>query len=1111
MMADKITVAEAVNLANQDTAKLSNEQLVQMNEAFAESFFNRETLSDDAKIASDVTIAEIDARLEALHQNQNSYDEKDLDSIIAMAESVGMFSQKADIAKTVLEKAQKQKADMAAAAQNNAENSANDKENKVEDTVKQDTKENTAQENTAQENTAKEDTAKEDTVTVDEGQEELSAEDEAAIEVVENTPEDQAELDKFDKENGLDSVSQEQLEKNDKIMDNILPPLSVDKSGKLINPEFQDELKAIRNLTITDDNGKELSAEKQATAKGDLIVAAQLEAEIAARAQGNGNEADVQKFYYEQFKEALQRNVVAAAFASDVKKGMSKEQLQEKFAQAVNNPQKATIGAVRAVSGQSYAKSDKIVDRLKKKFKSLPAVQKMDNKVKAFDQRMTERYGKKWQITKRFSKVAWKSIKNVAIYSAIGAVAGPAAPAAFLGLAAKSAYDSTKALQAEAEKNNMSLWQYTKANKAKVVLAFATTGLALAGSAIGVGNSLGVVGNDSQFVKETLKWSARGLAVAKNGVPTLWHAAKAGYKKYVKKDNEAAQAEWAKAKENWNRTLEAAIGIGIGTAAAEFISEAKANTVDTGSAESAPATPQMQEGANSLAPDWEKVMTHDWQNNAGVENPLDQNQESFVDRDHDGVPDAIDRDGGQGWTTANETQLDRLMDADPAKVNALLNDGEWHSSAELKEMMANGQLSDEQVKGIHELATKEFDENGHIIDSDLKDYYEEQAREAAAKEASAQNNNHSQENGAKEENGDKELNNLDNQEIQNDGTENVSPEMTPQRQRAYQEILNIISQGEDMNNPEVRASVENLAKIHLQEIQEALDRGDNVSVAQRLVELHNQGEYQEVREATQANEDDRRKMRHAKEDVWEAKEKLDAAKAAYDQDPNNEKLKEEVEKLTQKFEKESLDLEQRGLKETISELDDQIKQDQKEYNGMDKTYKNIEKNFGLSEEQVNQKLATMGIDVNNLPQETSDLPLEAQNLITIHGIYEQAHQNEAELQNRIQENTQHRDDLKEQYEQSKADEKALKKDKELNLEAQERIAGDSRIENSDLSKRTLDLMDRQEQQTQTAQPNEVKGEIKNLRGLSSVEPQKPVQQTTLDVNTINKTRGNGLV
>lgn len=79
---------------------------------------------------------------------------------------------------------------------------------------------------------------------------------------------------------------------------------------------------------------------------------------------------------------------------------------------------------------------------------------------------------------------------------------------------------------------------------------------------------------------------------------------------------------------------------------------------------------------------------------------------------------------------ANETQLNRTFDADPRGVNAILNDGKFHSSADLHKMMENNEFSDEQLKAIHGLALKDFDENGHIIDPELKAYYENLARQS---------------------------------------------------------------------------------------------------------------------------------------------------------------------------------------------------------------------------------------------------------------------------------------------------------------------------------------------------------------------------------------------
>ena len=143
-MADKMTMAEAVSLANQNTSELSNEQLTQMQEAFNDSFLKQESRTQEEQDASDITIAEIDSRLEALSQNQNNFDDKDLDSIIAMAESVGIFSQKSDIAKAVLEKAQAQKVSLAASAQSNDTQQADEVSIGAETTANADTEEKDA-------------------------------------------------------------------------------------------------------------------------------------------------------------------------------------------------------------------------------------------------------------------------------------------------------------------------------------------------------------------------------------------------------------------------------------------------------------------------------------------------------------------------------------------------------------------------------------------------------------------------------------------------------------------------------------------------------------------------------------------------------------------------------------------------------------------------------------------------------------------------------------------------------------------------------------------------------------------------------------------------------
>ena len=1115
----EMTLEEAQNKIF-DVDKLSDAEILRMNKLLqAES--SKEGATEDDKTATDIVATEMQTRLEA-YSKLDSFELGDLDNVIAMAGAVSSFSAQADMAKEVLAKAQAQKASLTPEQLNEAALEAMMKDpsyskedldvaldagvayeqeilkNREQEATQQQTAENVQPESQTASNETEdkvEDTTAEENK--DDKEEEVTPtpQEEEALEAVENTPEDQAELNKFDKEAGIDKVTQEQLEKNDQIMDNMPHPLALDANGNLVNKEFADEVTALKNLTITDDNGKDLSEEEQNSARSDLIYAAQLEAETYARAAGNGNPEDVQKLYYSHFKEALQRNVVAAAYATDFKKGMTKEQISEKFAQTVNNPQKASRSAVRAVTANSSAGATKLKDRIKAKFKSIPAVQKMEAKINAFDAAMTEKYGKKYLTAKRYANAAWKSVKNVAIYTAIGSMSGPAAPFAMAAFAVKSAYDSTKSLQEEAKKNNMSFWQYAKANKGKVALSFTMSGLAMAGAALGMG-----AGGQELAVRlqPALRTASRVLSVGSKAVPAMVNTVKAGWKRYVSKNTEGAKADWEKAKEGWSRTVEAAIGIAAGSALTAGIAEAKADTVDGVTGESphvpTPDSQQMtpEEMSQTLAhmglsPD--AIAQMDPQAMQAYINMHPQDfeaaQEVMQDKDHDGISDVYDDDHGQGWATANETQLGRLMDADPAKVNALLG-GTDYSSSQLREMMENGQFNDEQLKAIHGLASKEFDAEGHIIDADLKEYYENLAKEAAAKEAAAQ------EAAAQEEPQQMEdpLTNVKDQEPVYYQPE--APQMSPEEQRAYDEILKIISKGEDMNNPEVRASVEGLAKSHLQDILDARDRGDNLAIAEKITALHNQGEEQELAAATRENEDDGRRMRHAKEDVIEAKSKLDAAKEALAQDPNNEKLQKEVAKLEQKFDKESLDLEQREIKEARSDLKDQIKQDEKAFDNRNKAHETIEQNFGISEFDVNKKLAEMGVNVNNLPEDKSTLSQEAQDLLNIRDMYQQAHQNEADLQNRIQENEQLREDLKNLEKESKADEKAVKRGEGLSIEAEERLPGQSNVVNSELLHSVQDVLNPQQEaeQPQFAPVNEAEN-----KGMENPPVYQPEERT----------------
>lgn len=416
-------------------------------------------------------------------------------------------------------------------------------------------------------------------------------------------------------------------------------------------------------------------------------------------------------------------------------------------------------------------------------------------------------------------------------------------------------------------------------------------------------------------------------------------------------------------------------------------------------------------------------------------NSFDENG-AAVDKDKDGIADYKDVDHGEGWATANETQLRRLMDADALGVNAILNDGKWHSSPTLQDMLRDGKFTEDQLKAIHALASREIAEDGGIIDKDLNNIYKE-AKQADTKDDEVKN------------------------DVQDDKaattSENEPQERTPAEQKMYKSILDVISKGEDMNDPAIKASVEALAEGYFNDVKGALAAGNEQAAVDLLHGLHKQGEAVEVQEATQREDDDSRGVRHAKEDLAKVSHKLDEAKAALAADPNNEKLQREVEKLEREFDKKSLNLDNKEIKQERSELKDRIDKDNTSVKNLDGAREQIEKITGFSQDDADKRLAAAGFDLNNLPKDVSNLSPEVQNLINAHNQYAQVDQTEAALTGRINDSEQRREDLKDQEKENKEAMKDVKKgrgfstDDEKRAGIEDRLPGQSDFRDSELA------------------------------------------------------------
>ena len=1175
MAENKMTVQEAVDLITNNKLEFSDEQLAQMNEAFFEDFTNNP--SNDVKDARDIALGLAEERITALAA-QDSYDAADLDSIMALAGSISAFSREADIAKEVLAKAQKQKEELAATAPEN-EGQEGEQEYEVGETAAGDTEANEEQVEDVSVNEGAEAPTPENQHDTAEPETSVGTEEaEEQLEEAENIPEDQAELEAFDKEYGIDTMTAEQLEKNAEVMDaSEFNPFELNEEGKLVHPEFQAEYDAIQNLEITDDNGEPLSEEEQKKAKENLIETAVYEAGMLTRGTAKGDEEAVKAQYVSNLKSSLQKAVVSTVFASEIEgKPQNRETYGAAFAKAASQEGglKTSLKNIMAYAGVVNGEMTKLRDRLQNKFKEIPAVQKMSAKIAAFDKSMGEKHPKMWKTAKRVGGILAKRVKGIAVYTAVGATAGPLGLAA---LAVKSGIDSYKGLSEKAKQEGMTLGQYAKTHKMEVGLAFTTSALSLAGSALG----LGAGGSEmAQTVSPYLKTATRALAIGPKAAKAAFHGLKAAaIKMGWKKGN--AQEELAAAKAALNQTVDATIGMVAGSYLNEGVQSAHAamdkdgdGTLDIFDADHgegwATANEQQLDGLmndaesvnailgeghnhtpeelremlskgeftdeqlkgihelatkgfdeNGVAIDKDKDGVADYKdvdhgegwsatdkqldglmNDAESVNAIlgeghnhtpeelkdmlakgaftdeqlkgihelaakgfDENG-TAVDKDGDGIADYKDVDHGEGWATANETQLDRLMDADARGVNAILNDGKWHSSAELKDMMDNGQFTEDQLKAIHELATREFDENGHIIDKDLNKLYEDLARQAAAKDAPQETPE------------------------ENKGAEQTEPtevEKTPAEKQMYEAILATISKGEDMNNPEVKASVEALAQQHFNDVKGALAAGNEQAAVNLLHSLHKQGEAVEVQEATQREDDDSRGVRHAKEDLAKISGKLDEAKAALAADPNNEKLQREVEKLEKEFDKKSLNLDNKEIKQERSELKDQINRDNRFADNLDRNREQLEKDLGISQEAADKQLAAAGFDLNNLPKDTENLPEDVQKLINAHNQYAQFDQVEAALRGRIAENEQAREDLKAQEKENKEAMKDIKKgrgfstDDEKRASIEDRLPGQSDFRDSELASSLVNMArGGNEAATATQEPEKVESNEENV-------------------------------
>ena len=398
------------------------------------------------------------------------------------------------------------------------------------------------------------------------------------------------------------------------------------------------------------------------------------------------------------YADNLRKNLVELIAADQFSKGKNSKEdyaaMFDQLAAAAQSKKGININQDSFIGWQA-ARTNRIetaVNRLGQKPGYEKTAKSFGERVKATDQKLTQKYGKAYSMLKGCLKSAgWG-----AAYSIAGATFGPAgiaavATASFANQAwgfVKNFKKEREAAKAKGEKP-ANFWQYVKKNKLR------TAGLLLSGAtaAIGIGGAGGNVA--VQFAR-----SSAGIGLATAGAI---HQAAQAYK----------QTEGSKGKKAW-KAVQTALFSGASFYAGMLAGREAGEIAGTAFADVSAATPVD-------APALDNTATNDM---PGNEMPVNE------------VP-AIDVNN---LSAEQQHDLKMLFLRDPAEANQILGQqgDQWMNSSELQEAWDNGTLTPEQKAQLIDFGSKRFDDHGNFQDVD--GYKTSVQMEAEAKEwTSAQN------------------------------------------------------------------------------------------------------------------------------------------------------------------------------------------------------------------------------------------------------------------------------------------------------------------------------------------------------------------------------------
>ena len=395
---------------------------------------------------------------------------------------------------------------------------------------------------------------------------------------------------------------------------------------------FADNRASLNVLDVYDEKGVKHDV------KSELVEQAKLRTEAEM--------LDAKKVTKEEYVERLKLNIDSAVYSVVTGNAVdfsryngNREHLQQVLknkidvlakAEGGSKPSKAHVRleSVLGFMAVESARIDNKIEKIEKAVGSIPVIQKFKAKIKKFDEKCEQKFGPKtWGYVRGAALVAEKAAPAIgmAFVAGMGGPLGMGVYAAYV--VKKHVVPFTNKYMALPKEQRTGFRKFCKENKKDAVLAglyAASAGLSAGMAVYGAVSNLSVAAAEAASAGQTLDTAAkaslltRHVGVAKmslSGAAMLTRSATSVYEAHKAGDK----------KERKRRLL---IGLGSAVAFAGGILARDAIGKWFGS---------------------EKEEINAEKEEINVKTPKE-----IVDRDGDGIPDTIDRDGGEGW--ANETK-----------------------------------------------------------------------------------------------------------------------------------------------------------------------------------------------------------------------------------------------------------------------------------------------------------------------------------------------------------------------------------------------------------------------------------------------------------------------